>query len=266
MIDASTSCCFFAQGCCQNGAACPFSHGGEIPTIWALPTVCYFYHTTGCKNGAACPFRHEPLTQSPWPGIHGIGDRGPDYVYAKGIGDEYKTLYVGNVAWGVTSDQLLELFGGIGNVICCEVKRDSKGQSKGFALVTFRSEGFAEVAIAKFNGFVHEGRKLVVRPDQAEVDRSDCLPGLVAPSARVFVGNVPFATTQEEFARVFEDAGVDAQGATLSVASDQSSRGHGFVRFKDEAAAAAALDALQGLEIGGRCVHIEYAWGDDVAP
>ena len=48
----ASSCVFFAQGRCRNGAACPFSHDGERP-------ICVFYNTTGCNNGAACPFRHE---------------------------------------------------------------------------------------------------------------------------------------------------------------------------------------------------------------
>jgi RNA recognition motif-containing protein len=74
----------------------------------------------------------------------------------------------------------------------------------------------------------------------------------VAPSARIFVGNVPFATTQEEFARVFEDAGVGARRAALAVDASGQSRGYGLVRFKNAEAAEKALAALEGLEIGGR--------------
>ena len=98
----------------------------------------------------------------------------------------------------------------------------------------------------------------MVRPDQSEGDRQRAALGLprpsaVAPSARIFVGNnVPFATTQEEFARVFEDAGVGARRAALAVDASGQSRGYGLVRFKNAEAAEKALAALEGLEIGGR--------------
>ena len=169
------------------------------------------------------------------------------------------TLFVGNLSWTITSEALFARLGGIGSVVACEVKRNGRGQSKGFALATFQSEEAAQRAIAEFHGAVLEGRRLVVRPDQSEGDRQRAKaalalprPSAVAPSARIFVGNVPFATTQEEFARVFEDAGVGARRAALAVDASGQSRGYGLVRFKNAEAAEKALAALEGLEIGGR--------------
>ena len=167
------------------------------------------------------------------------------------------TLFVGNLSWTITSEALFARLGGIGSVVACEVKRNGKGQSKGFALATFQSEEAAQRATAEFHGAVLEGRRLVVRPDQSEGDRQrNALalprPSAVAPSARIFVGNVPFATTQEEFARVFEEAGVGARRAALAVDASGQSRGYGLVRFKNAEAAEKALAALEGLEIGGR--------------
>ena len=168
------------------------------------------------------------------------------------------TLFVGNLSWTITSEALFARLGGIGSVVACEVKRNGRGQSKGFALATFQSEEAAQRAIAEFHGAVLEGRRLVVRPDQSEGDRQRAAlalprPSAVAPSsARIFVGNVPFATTQEEFARVFEDAGVGARRAALAVDASGQSRGYGLVRFKNAEAAEKALAALEGLEIGGR--------------
>ena len=126
-------------------------------------------------------------------------------------------MFVGNLSWTITSEALFARLGGIGSVVACEVKRNGRGQSKGFALATFQSEEAAQRAIAEFHGAVLEGRRLVVRPDQSEGDRQRAALGLprpsaVAPSARIFVGNVPFATTQEEFARVLR-AGVGRRAA-----------------------------------------------------
>ena len=75
------------------------------------------------------------------------------------------TLFVGNLSWTITSEALFARLGGIGSVVACEVKRNGRGQSKGFALATFQSEEAAQRAIAEFHGAVLEGRRLVVRPD-----------------------------------------------------------------------------------------------------
>ena len=70
------------------------------------------------------------------------------------------TLFVGNLSWTITSEALFARLGGIGSVVACEVKRNGKGQSKGFALATFQSEEAAQRAIAEFHGAVLEGRRL----------------------------------------------------------------------------------------------------------
>ena len=125
-------------------------------------------------------------------------------VYALDENEDKPTLFITNLAWTITSEALFAKLGGIGSVVACEVKRNGKGQSKGFALATFQSEEASQRAIAEFHGVVLEGRRLSVRPDAAERDRPrEPKSTKIAPSARVFVGNVPFATTQEEFARVF---------------------------------------------------------------
>ena len=115
------------------------------------------------------------------------------------------TLFVGNLSWTITSEALFARLGGIGSVVACEVKRNGKGQSKGFALATFQSEEAAQRAIAEFHGAVLEGRRLVVRPDQSEGDRQrNALalprPSAVAPSARIFVGNVWFSVSMRAVA------------------------------------------------------------------
>ena len=93
------------------------------------------------------------------------------------------TLFVGNLSWTITSEALFARLGGIGSVVACEVKRNGRGQSKGFALATFQSEEAAQRAIAEFHGAVLEGRRLVVRPDQSEGDRQRAALGLPRPSA-----------------------------------------------------------------------------------
>jgi len=62
-------------------------------------------------------------------------------------------LYVGNLSYSVTEDELRELFAQAGNVTSVAVIKDrDTGQSKGFAFVEFGTQADAQKAISRFNG------------------------------------------------------------------------------------------------------------------
>ena len=72
-------------------------------------------------------------------------------------------IYVGNLDYTVTSDQLKSLFETCGEVASAEVQvKGRTGQSRGFGLVDMPNDAEAEAAIAALNGNEHNGRKLVV--------------------------------------------------------------------------------------------------------
>ncbi len=77
-------------------------------------------------------------------------------------------LFVGNLAWEVTVDDLKDLFGQAGAVVDAAVISDKMtGRSRGFGFVTMGSEDDAKAAIEKYNQFDLKGRKLnvnVARP------------------------------------------------------------------------------------------------------
>lgn len=74
-----------------------------------------------------------------------------------------KKLYVGNLGYSVTDDQLSELFAGAGKVESAVVITDRQtGRSKGFGFVEMSTEKGAEKAIATFNGKDFQGRDMVV--------------------------------------------------------------------------------------------------------
>ena len=61
-------------------------------------------------------------------------------------------LYVGNINYATTEDELRELFGSYGPVSAVDVVRDRyTGQSKGFAFVHFEDPTHAEQAIQGLN-------------------------------------------------------------------------------------------------------------------
>jgi RNA recognition motif-containing protein len=72
-------------------------------------------------------------------------------------------LYVGNLSFRVSSDDLFEHFSQAGQVDSANVVQDREtGRSRGFGFVEMSSEDEANSAIAQFNGSEYDGRNLVV--------------------------------------------------------------------------------------------------------
>jgi RNA recognition motif-containing protein len=72
-------------------------------------------------------------------------------------------LYVGNLSFNTTENELQELFAQAGTVQEVTLMQDKfTGKSRGFAFVTMSSEQEAQNAITQFNGKSVEGRSLTV--------------------------------------------------------------------------------------------------------
>jgi len=72
-------------------------------------------------------------------------------------------LYVGNLDYAVTGEQLQELFTQAGSVTSAVVINDrNTGRSKGFAFVEMSNDEESKKAIEMFNGQEFQGRKLIV--------------------------------------------------------------------------------------------------------
>ncbi len=80
-------------------------------------------------------------------------------------------LYVGNLSFRVTSEDLQEHFANAGNVESANVVTDREtGRSRGFGFVEMASEDEANNAIAQFNGSEYDGRNLVVNEARPRED------------------------------------------------------------------------------------------------
>jgi len=72
-------------------------------------------------------------------------------------------IYVGNLPWSATDQELSEMFGEIGAVRSATVITDREtGRSRGFGFVEMDSDEDAKKAIADFNGKDMGGRPLRV--------------------------------------------------------------------------------------------------------
>jgi RNA recognition motif-containing protein len=81
-----------------------------------------------------------------------------------------KNIYVGNLSFETTADDLLQLFGQHGTVERAQVVSDREtGRSRGFGFVEMSQGG--EAAIAALNGSQHDGRTLTVNEAKPREDR-----------------------------------------------------------------------------------------------
>lgn len=81
-------------------------------------------------------------------------------------------LYVGNLSFRVTSEDLHDHFATAGTVESANVVFDREtGRSRGFGFVEMASEDDANSAIAQFNGTEYDGRNMVVNEARPREDR-----------------------------------------------------------------------------------------------
>lgn len=81
-------------------------------------------------------------------------------------------LYVGNLSFRVTNEDLHDYFAAAGTVESANVVFDREtGRSRGFGFVEMASEDEATAAIAQFNGQEYDGRNMVVNEARPREDR-----------------------------------------------------------------------------------------------
>ncbi len=85
-----------------------------------------------------------------------------------------KKLYVGNLPWSTTEEQVKSIFAEYGTIVDAILIKDRmSGRSKGIAFVTFETEEQAQAAIDAVNGYELEGRALIVNVSRPKAPRED---------------------------------------------------------------------------------------------
>lgn len=75
----------------------------------------------------------------------------------------------------------------------------------------------------------------------------------------IYVGNLPWSTTDEELRQTFEAFGAVSSATVIKDKNSGRSRGFGFVEMPETADATAAINALNGSEMGGRTLTVNEA-------
>jgi nucleolin len=169
------------------------------------------------------------------------------------FGEPSKVLFVGGLSWNVDEDWLSKEFEEFSPVSVRVITHADSGRSKGFSYVEFTDVDAATEALNAKHGTDLDGRTLKCdfstprdnsnrSYDKNQVgDRAktfgDKQQG--APSTTLFVGNVSFNTTTDSLTG--------------------SPKGFGYVEFGSVDEAKAALEGLNGADVDGRNIRLDFA-------
>lgn len=78
-------------------------------------------------------------------------------------------------------------------------------------------------------------------------------------ASRLYVGGLPYATTDDELRQMFEASGTVASATVATDKGTGRSKGFGFVEMSTEDEAKSAIEAVHGKTMGERTIRVEVA-------
>ena len=76
---------------------------------------------------------------------------------------------------------------------------------------------------------------------------------------KLYIGNLPYTITESELRELFERHGTVASVSVITDRETGRARGFAFVEFEDANGAQAAMQALDGTQVGGRTLRVNEA-------
>jgi RNA recognition motif-containing protein len=77
--------------------------------------------------------------------------------------------------------------------------------------------------------------------------------------AKLYVGNLPYTTTDEDLQSLFAQAGTVTSAAVVKDRESGRSKGFGFVEMSSDAEAQQAISLLDGKDFQGRTLKVNVA-------
>lgn len=164
-------------------------------------------------------------------------------------------LYIGNLGWDATTEDLQAAFAEFGEMSDCYVVIDrATGESRGFGFVSFATEDEANRAVAAMNGKDMYGRRMRVdisKPKGSGPPQSE--------GNKLYIGNLGYDTTVDDLRGHFEQHGSLVDITVVTDRDTGTSRGFAFATYSSAAEAQAAVDAMDGLEVDGRELRVNLS-------
>jgi len=162
-------------------------------------------------------------------------------------------IYVGNLNFDTTSEEVQAAFAEYGDVKDCFVPTDYDGNPRGFGFVTMDEES-ALKAIEGMDGTELGGRTLNVKKSLPKGTKSKT----DAKEVKLYVGNLSWGTEESALRELFEEYG-QVVDCYLPVDKETGQhRGFAFVTM-DPNDALRAADETDGYELDGRILRVNEA-------
>lgn len=179
-------------------------------------------------------------------------------------------LFVGNLSWNVDEQWLTQEFEEYGELSGVRIVTDrDSGRSKGFGYVEYVNAADAAKAYAAKKGYELDGRAINLdwatgrtngaAPQRAQ-DRAKSFGDKTSPpSETLFLGNLSFEVTQDIVSEAFAEYGT-VTGVRLPTDRDTGApKGFGYVTYSSVDEAKAAFEAMQGYDLTGRPLRLDYS-------
>lgn len=229
--------------------------------------------------------------EKPTPDVPGDEGEGGGTTTEDISADHSKRVYVGNLAWEVTSQDLSDHMksGGL-DVKSANVLTSPDGRSKGCGIVEFASSEVANQAVQTMNDSELKGRQIFVREDRGErrttgtggtggrsFDRSfggggrgrgrnssysgrggrfnNFTPSETSKDRRVYVGNLSWEVAWQDLKDHMVEAGEVVRAEVIKEPNGRS-KGCGIVEFASDEGAKKAIATLTDTELKGRRIFV----------
>lgn len=183
------------------------------------------------------------------------------------------SVFIGNLNFDVTSSDIEQLCNDmLGDSSAHRVRLASDretGRSRGFGHIDFNFPEDAKRAIEVLNGIEVMGRAIKVDHAQRR-DPSEPRAPRSSRENSVFLGNLAWDVSQEMCIEMLTDVlGPDGGFTSVRLATDRETgrpRGFGHIDFKDRESAERAIAELNGMEVLGRLLRVDFAQRKESTP
>ncbi|CAJ1948625.1 unnamed protein product [Cylindrotheca closterium] len=196
------------------------------------------------------------------------GERTNNYSSGGGVDD--CAVYVGNLDWDCTWQNLKDKFKPSGYIDKADIMMAPNGKSKGYGKLVFSHPRDAQNAIRRFDGAKFQGRDLIVKAwGSGGHDRDDDRAGGGGRGAggggshTLYVGNLDFDCRPRDLRNLFSRFG-RLINVEIAEAPNGKSKGFGLVDFGNQKDAQKALNQMDSHNFQGRPLKVK--WDRDSKP
>ena len=192
-------------------------------------------------------------------GSFGGGRGGGGGIALKSTGAN--SVYVGNLSWDVTWQDLKDHMKQAGDVVHADVMYEpGSTRSKGCGVVSFANAKGAATAIATLTDTDLKGRMIFVREDREAGNGGGGggggAIGAKAGQHSVYVGNLSWDVTWQDLKDHFKQVGQVAHADVMLENGSTRSKGCGIVTFNNAKDAANAIATMTDTDLKGRMIFV----------